>query len=492
MCAAVHVRVGHDDDAVIAQLGEIELVLADAATERGDQRADFRRRQHLVEARALDVQDLALQRQDRLGATIASLLGGAACGIALDDEQLRLRRVFLLAVRELAGQARDVERAFAPRQLARLACGLARASRVDDLVDDGFRLRGLLEQEFAELFAGDRLDHAFHFRRDQLVLGLRRELRVAQFHGHDGGETFARIVARGRHLVLLVRHLAFDVIVQRARERRAEAGEVRAAVLLRDVVGEAVHRLRVGVVPLQRDLDDDAVAFAAKPEDRFVNCSLAAVQVLDELLDAAFVEEDLAALVALVHQFDSYTGIQERKFAQALLQDLVFELDVGEDRVAGLEADRGAALVGRTRHRERRDRFTEAVFLRVDLAVAVDREVQGLRERVDDGHADAVQAARDLVRGVVELAARVQDGEDDFRRRDPLLRMDIHRNSTAVVLHGDGLVGVDGDDDVGAVTGERLVDRVVQDLEDHVVQAGPVIGVTDVHSRALADRIEAF
>jgi len=83
----------------------------------------------------------------------------------------------------------------------------------------------------------------------------------------------------------------------------------------------------------------------------------------------------------------------------------------------------------------------------------------------------------------------MQDSEDDFSRRDALLRMDIHRNSTAVVLHGDRLVGVDGDDDVGAVTGQRLVNRVVQDLEDHVVQTGPIIGVTDVHSRALANRI---
>ena len=39
------------------------------------------------------------------------------------------------------------------------------------------------------------------------------------------------------------------------------------------------------------------------------------------------------------------------------------------------------------------------------------------------------------------------------------------------------------------LVGERLVDRVVQDLEHHVVQTGPVIGVADVHSRALADRI---
>ena len=34
---AVHVGVGHDDDLVIAQLFELELVMADAGAERGDQ-----------------------------------------------------------------------------------------------------------------------------------------------------------------------------------------------------------------------------------------------------------------------------------------------------------------------------------------------------------------------------------------------------------------------------------------------------------------------
>jgi len=124
-----------------------------------------------------------------------------------------------------------------------------------------------------------------------------------------------------------------------------------------------------------------------------VNCSFAAIQVADEFLDAAFVVERLAALVALVDEFDSYTGIQEREFAKSLLQNLVFELDVGEDRVAGLEADGGAALVAGTGHRKRRDRVAQAVFLRVDLAVAVDGEVQRLRKSIDDGHTDAVQAA---------------------------------------------------------------------------------------------------
>ena len=56
----------------------------------------------------------------------------------------------------------------------------------------------------------------------------------------------------------------------------------------------------------------------------------------------------------------------------------------------------------------------------------------------------------------------------------------------------DRVVGVDGDDDVVAVAGQRLVDRVVDHLEHQVVQAGAVGGVADVHAGALAHRLQAF
>ena len=145
---------------------------ADAAAERGDQRADLRRRDHLVEARALDVEDLALQRQDGLRAPVASLFRGAAGRITLDDEDLAQRRILLLAVGKLAGQASDIERTLASRQLARLARSLARAGGIEDLADDGFRFLRMLEQEVAELVRNGRLHDTLHFGRDQLVLRL--------------------------------------------------------------------------------------------------------------------------------------------------------------------------------------------------------------------------------------------------------------------------------------------------------------------------------
>ena len=103
-----------------------------------------------------------------------------------------------------------------------------------------------------------------------------------------------------------------------------------------------------------------------------------------------------------------------------------------------------------------------------------------------------MQAAGNLVGGVIELTAGVEDGHDDFGGGTTLLRMDIHRNSTAVVGDGYRLVGMDGDGYLRAMAGQCLVDRVVDDLENHVVQTTAVVGVSDVHSRPLSDSVETL
>ena len=138
---AVHVGVGHQDDLAVAQLGSIEVVLADARAQRRDHGANFFVAQHLVVARLLDVQDLALQRQDRLEPPVAALLGGAACALTLDQVHLAAVGIALRAVGQLARQAAAIQRALAPRKIARLARRFARARRFNRLVDDLLRDR---------------------------------------------------------------------------------------------------------------------------------------------------------------------------------------------------------------------------------------------------------------------------------------------------------------------------------------------------------------
>ena len=106
---AVHVGIGHDDDLVIADLVDVEraflLAIADARADGGDEVLDFPVLQRAVEAGLLDVEDLAAQRQDRLGAAVAALFGGATGGVTFDNIELGFRGIALRAVGEFAGQA---------------------------------------------------------------------------------------------------------------------------------------------------------------------------------------------------------------------------------------------------------------------------------------------------------------------------------------------------------------------------------------------------
>src|SRR5262249_46328887 len=79
---------------------------------------------------------------------------------------------------------------------------------------------------------------------------------------------------------------------------------------------------------------------------------------------------------------------------------------------------------------------------------------------------------------------------DDLGRRHALLGVDVDRDAAAVVAHGDRAVMVEHHVDLAAVAGERLVDRVVDDLVDHVVQARAVVGVADVHAGPFAHGVE--
>src|SRR5262249_23708122 len=97
----INIGVRHDDDAVIADLFDVKIIPTNASPEGRDQYLDFLAAEHLVEARLLDVQNLPPQRENRLKIAVTPLLRRASCRIALNEIDLRLRRVTLRAVGEL-------------------------------------------------------------------------------------------------------------------------------------------------------------------------------------------------------------------------------------------------------------------------------------------------------------------------------------------------------------------------------------------------------
>jgi hypothetical protein len=205
--------------------------------------------------------------------------------------------------------------------------------------------------------------------------------------------------------------------------------------------------------------------------------------------------------MAFILDDDADARVQEGQLAQPVLQRLEAVVKVAERSFGnvglgrGKEAHPGAALAGGGAdlvhvHDAVAMFEPRAVF----LVVAPDRQLQPFAQRVDDRDAHAMQTARDLVGvaaliRVVEFPAGVQLGHDDLGRRNALFLVDVDRDAAAVVAHGNRVVGVDDHRDSGRVTGQRLVNPVVDDLIDHVVQARPVIGVADIHAGALANRL---
>src|SRR6185369_4124871 len=382
----------HDDHLAVAQLLDREVVGADAGAERGDDRADLLVAEHAVEARLLDVQDLAAQREDRLGPPVARLLRRATGRIALDQEDLGVLGLARLAVGELAGQAAADHRALAD-EVALLAGRLARAHRQQRLVDDRLRLARVLLEELAELVVDDRLHRALDLRVAELDLGLALEQRVGHEHRDHGREPLAEVLAGRRRLALLDEAFLLRVGVERARERAAEAGEVRAALVRVDVVREAVDVFVVAVVVLQRDLDDELVDLLVQVDDRRVDRRLVLVHVLDEGLHALRELERLGLAAALVGDDDreAARAKQVGELAQPLRDRLVGERRVGlEDLAVGLEGDLGPALGRLAELLQRGGRVAAAERHVVDLVVAADLDLEPLGERVHDRRADAV------------------------------------------------------------------------------------------------------
>ena len=165
---------------------------------------------------------------------------------------------------------------------------------------------GLRLEPVGHLLVADLLDERLDLGVAELGLGLALELRVADLHRDDRGETLADVVARELRVLLLEQLLVHRVPVDRRRQRGAEALLVGAALVRVDRVRERVDRLGVAVVPLHRDVEAHrhvvlAHAVGGEADDGLVDRALLGVDVLDVVLQAALVEvRDLGGLEGLV------------------------------------------------------------------------------------------------------------------------------------------------------------------------------------------------
>ena len=502
MCA-VDIGIGHDDDLVVAELAEVEglgvLGGAHGDAEGGVDVADGFALEGAVAHHFLDIEDFTAEGQDGLEAAVAALLGGATCGVTLDEEDLAFGGVVALAVGQFAGHAGGGEDVAALHHLAGLAGGLAGAGGEDDLVDDGVGLGGMLLEVVFEHLADGLVDGAAHLGVAELGLGLALELGFGDLDGDDGGETLAEVVAGNLYLGFLQQTATVGIVLQRAGETAAEAGEVGAALVGVDVVHVGVEVLAVAGVVLHGDLDGDAFALALDVDGVGHELLTVLVEVGDEVAQALLAVEVVGAHgcdavllhLAQVGDVDGDAFVQVCQLAHTLQQRVVLVLGYGEDGGVGVEGDFGAPLVGDADFLDGVEGFALGVFLLVDFAVAVDVDDHVVAEGVDAGDADAVEAAGDLVGVFVEFAAGVEDGHDDLEGGAVLFLVHVDGDTATVVLDGDAVVGVYLHVDLVAVARQSLVNGVVHNLIDKVVQAA-FVHVADVHGRAHAHGFQSF
>ena len=339
-------------------------------------------------------------------------------------------------------------------------------------------------------------DDAVHQRADigvaQLGLGLTLELGLRQLHGDDGGDALADVLAGD--LVALLDHTVLHAVgVQHTGQRRLKAGLVHAALRGVNVVGEGYQRLVIAVVILHGDLGGGVALRAGDVDDLLVQRRFVAVDIGDEFPDAALVPHGFRLLFAGagIGDGDAQARVQEGLLPHTGVQRLVVVLQRVEHLAVGLECDGGAGVVGVADHLHLGGDVAAGELHLVDVAVLVNLYLQPFGKGVDHGRADAVQAAGHLVAAAAELAAGMQHGEHHLQRGAARLLLDVHGNAAAIVGDGDGVAGVDGDGNVGAVAGQRFVDGVVHDLVHQMVQTAGA-GGTDIHAGPLAHGLQTL
>ncbi len=495
---AVDVSVGHDDDALIAQVFDVEPAAGLDAQGQGQVR-QFDVGAQLVGGGRGDVQDLAAQGQDGLGGAVAGLLGRAAGRVALDDEEFGALGGLTAAVRQLAGQAQLAGGGGALDFLV-LAAAQAVLGAVDDEAEQGVGLLGAFGQPVVEGVAQQLFRQLLTLGRGQAVLGLALEFRVADEDGNQGARVGDDVLGRDLGGALLVDQLA--VSLEALDQGGAEAGLVRAAVGGRDgvavgadeAVGVAEADRRPGDGPFQRARL--ALALGAASEDGGDGLQLAHALGQGVGQTAGEVEQGLFGrgvrdAVRRAGPFDldaaEQIGLGAGHAEQA--GGLEGRADA-EDLLVGLEADQGALLLRRADLLDGAEDVAAAEGLTPLEAVAPDGDVQLLGQGVDHRDADAVQAARGLIGLARELAARVQHGHDHFQRRlARVLGVRVDGDAAAVVADRQEAVCVQIDGDQLGVLCDGLVHRVVEDFGEQMVE-GALVGAADIHAGALADGLQ--
>ena len=189
---AVDIGIGHDDDLVVAQFGDIEIVV-DSGSECRNHRFDLGIGINFIETCFLHIQDFSTQRQDRLRCTASCGFCGTARGISLNQEDLTVFRILVGTVCQFSRQGHAIQRGFSSRQVTRFSCGLSGTLGKQGFFDNRLCNSRVLLQEQFELCAHDIIDSSSRLAVSEFLLRLALELRLLDFDADNRRHTLADV-----------------------------------------------------------------------------------------------------------------------------------------------------------------------------------------------------------------------------------------------------------------------------------------------------------
>ncbi len=216
-----------------------------------------------------------------------------------------------------------------------------------------------------------------------------------------------------------------------------------------------------------------------------------AVDIFHKGNNAAFINKLCLLVGPFIDQCDFDAGVEKSQFPKAVGNYIKAEFRLFKNFIVRQKGDGGAASPAFADRMQRAVRNTPLIGLAIHNAFAPHFQFAGAGKRVDHRHADAVQTAGDFISFVVEFTSGVQFGHCDFRRRNSLGFVNIHRDAPAVVFHDDAVVHPDFNGNGITEPRRRLVNAVVDDFIHQVMKAF-FAGGTDIHGRTLANRFQTF
>jgi hypothetical protein len=111
-------------------------------------------------------------------------------------------------------------------------------------------------------------------------------------------------------------------------------------------------------------------------------------------------------------------------------------------------------------------------------------------QSIDNRNADTVQSTRDLVGIIIKFTSGMQLRHDHFGCRNALFSVNINWNAAAIIGNRHRPIFIQPHLDNITMPGKRLINRIIDNLINHMMQPGTIIRVADIHAGALANSVQ--